>query len=98
DLASSIAMWGIGVVALFLVAALVDHFFGLGTPGRVLALAVLIGGSVYFLVINVVPLLVRTINPAYAARTIEEATPTLKNSLINFLLLLQDRSGIKAIV
>src|SRR5205085_554713 len=79
-------------------AALADHFVGLGTLGRVLALVVLVGGSVYFLITSIVPLLVRTINPAYAARTIEEATPTLKNSLINFLLLRQDRSGIKEIV
>ena len=40
----------------------------------------------------------RAINPAFAARTIEEATPSLKNSLINFLLLKQDRSHLREIV
>src|SRR5438105_2812713 len=70
DLASSAALWSIGVLALFLVAALFDHFIGLGTLGRALALLVLVGGSVYYLVTSVVPLLVRAINPAYAARTI----------------------------
>lgn len=98
DLASSVAMWVIGVLLLFLLAALVDHFIGLGSAGRIAASALLVGGSLWYLAMRVAPLVVRTINPAYAARTIEEATPTLKNSLINFLLLRQDRSGLKEIV
>jgi hypothetical protein len=64
----------------------------------VIALVLFGAGTAYFLAIQVVPLLVRTINPTYAARTIEEATPALKNSLINFLLLRQDRSGIREII
>src|SRR5262245_57457918 len=98
DLASGIAVWVIGVLLLFLSAALIDHFIGLGSIGRCTALALLLGFSFWYLVIQVGPLLVRSINPAYAARTIEEATPSLKNSLINFLLLRQDRSGLKEIV
>jgi hypothetical protein len=98
DLAGSIAIWAIGVVALFLVAALVDHTVGLGIFGRFLALFVLIGGTIYYVATYVVPLVVRSINPTYAARTIEEATPSLKNSLINFLLLRQERASIKEIV
>src|SRR5438046_364923 len=98
DLASGIATWIIGVLVLFIISALVDHFFELGAVGRWSALAVLVSASLWYLVVAVGPLLVRTINPEYAARTIEEATPTLKNSLINFLLLRQDRSGIKEIV
>jgi len=47
---------------------------------------------------SVGPLLVRAINPEYAARTIEEATPTLKNSLINFLMLRHERSSLREIV
>ena len=34
DLASSLAIWVIGVVVLFLLMALFDHFFGLGRVGR----------------------------------------------------------------
>jgi hypothetical protein len=98
DLASSLAIWVIGVVVLFLLMALVDHFFGLGRVGRCLALAVLLSGSLWYLVMQVGPLLVRAINPAFAARTIEETKPTLKNSLINFLLLRNDKSGLKEIV
>src|SRR5207237_8374196 len=95
---SGIACWMIGVLLLFLFAALVDHFLGLGLVGRYVAFAVLAAGSLWHLVFQVGPLLVRAINPAFAARTIEEATPTLKNSLINFLLLKQDRSRIREIV
>src|SRR3954469_2049108 len=98
DLASGIATWIIGVLVLFIVCALIDHFVGLGAIGRCTALAVLVGCSLWFLVVSVGPLLIRTINPEYAARTIEEATPTLKNSLINFLLLRHDRSSLKEIV
>src|SRR5262245_36428605 len=98
DLASGIATWLVGVLVLFIVCALVDHFVGLGFIGRCVALAVLVGGSLWFLMVTVGPLLVRAINPEYAARTIEEATPTLKNSLINFLMLRHDRSSLKEIV
>jgi hypothetical protein len=98
DLASSIAVWLIGVLVLFIVVAIADHLVGLGTVGRCVALAALLVASVWFVAVQIVPLLVRTINPAFAARTIEEATPTLKNSLINFLLLRQDRSHLREIV
>ena len=98
DLASGIAAWAIGVIAFFFSCALVDHWIGLGTTGRLIALALLAGGSLYFLLLRIGPLLVRSINPTYAARTIEEATPTLKNSLVNFLLLKNDRQGTKEIV
>src|SRR5690349_19195329 len=87
DLASGIAAWAIGVIAFFFACALIDHWIGLGTAGRLVSLALLLAGSLYFLLLRIGPLLVRSINPTYAARTIEEATPTLKNSLVNFLLL-----------
>ena len=38
DLASGIAFWVIGVLLLFLLAALIDHFIGLGLVGRYVAL------------------------------------------------------------
>src|SRR5262245_27080152 len=98
DLASGIAVCVIGVLVLFMLAAAFDHLIGLGEMGRCTALALLVAWSLWYLVMRVGPLLVRSINPTYAARTIEEATPSLKNSLINFLLLQQDRSGLKEIV
>ena len=55
----------------------------------------LIGGSAAYFATIIWPLLRRQINPVYAARAIEESTPSLKNSLINFLLLKKDSSGTK---
>lgn len=98
DLASSLVLWAVGVLTFFILMALADHLIGLGTTGRAIALVLLVAGSAYHLITNIVPLLVRRINPTYAARTIEEATPTLKNSLINFLLLRPDRGRIKEII
>lgn len=98
DMTSALVVWAIGLLLLFLAAAVIDHWIGLGTVGRCLALTAVTGFTLWYLALHVGPLLVRAINPAYAARTIEEATPTLKNSLINFLMLRQDRSGLKEIV
>src|SRR5262245_1042016 len=81
DVASGVATWFVCVLVLFIVCALIDHFVGLGSIGRFTALAVLIGCSLWYMALAVGPLLVRGINPEYAARTIEEATPSLKNSL-----------------
>ena len=76
-------MWIIGVLVCLLVAVIADHWIpgGLGPVGRVLASLVLVGGSVWYIAMRIVPLVIRGINPTYAARTIEEATPSLKNSL-----------------
>src|SRR3954467_12395603 len=59
DLASGIATWIIGVLILFIIAALIDHFIGLGSVGRCTALAVLVGSSLWYLATAVGPLLVR---------------------------------------
>jgi hypothetical protein len=100
DLGAALAMWIIGVLVCLLVAVAIDHWIagGLGAVGRALALVALVGGSVWFWAVRIVPLLIRSINPTYAARTIEEATPSLKNSLVNFLMLRHDHSGVREVV
>lgn len=98
DLAGGLAVWLIGVLVLFIAAAIFDHWIGLGTVGRFVALALLLGGSFWHVTMHVAPLVVRAINPAYAAKTIEAAAPTLKNSLINFLLLRQDKAAVREVV
>jgi hypothetical protein len=99
DLTGSLIGLAIGVIGFLLVVALIDHWIvGLGFVGRTVAALVLVGAVVWYLVVQVVPLLIKSINPTYAARTIEEATPTLKNSLVNFLLLRQDRSHVREVV
>ena len=99
DLASNLAILLVGVLAFVMLAALIDHWVvGLGTVGRMLALLLLIGGVAWYVITQIGPLVIRSINPTYAARTIEEATPTLKNSLINFLLLRQNRRGVREVI
>jgi hypothetical protein len=99
DLATSLVLLGAGVLGFLLVVALVDHWlFNLGVVGRLLALAVLVIGVTTYFVRDVLPLVMRSINPTYSARTIEESVPTLKNSLINFLLLRGDRAGVREVV
>jgi len=98
ELLTLVVAWAAGVLGLLLLAALVDHGIGLGTTGRILFWMLLLAGSLYVLVMHGGPLLVRRINPLYAARTIEEARPSLKNSLINFLLLRRERAAVKEII
>lgn len=76
------------VIAFFLLAAVVDAWiWPLGTTGRVIALGTLIVGIMAYCLVTLVPLFLRRINPAFAAKMIEDAKPTFKNSLINYLAL-----------
>ncbi|MDA1054584.1 MAG: hypothetical protein O3C40_29485 [Planctomycetota bacterium] len=95
DLASSLMALVAAVLAYTLVLAVVDHWvMPLAWWGRWLACISLLGGVGYYVALVVVPLMMRPINPVYAARAIEEADPTLKNSLINFLLFRNDRGSL----
>ena len=74
-----------------LAIAAVDHWVApLGTMGRWLALLGLLGTVGFVGYRRLLPLLIHRINPVYAARAIESGTPSLKNSLINYLLLRRD--------
>lgn len=80
----------VGSVSYLLAVVLLDHWLitgGLGVSSRLFACGVLAAGAGIFAWLRILPLLLREINPIYAADTIERSTPTLKNSLINFLLL-----------
>ncbi|HTN74892.1 MAG TPA: hypothetical protein VL096_06580, partial [Pirellulaceae bacterium] len=99
ELSAACVTLGVGLMAYLFLMALVDHWLlPLGFWGRLAALATLIGGAAWYLVAVVWPLLRNSINPAYAARAIEQSTPTLKNSLINFLMLRADRGGVHDVV
>lgn len=95
DLGGALLTLAIGILGFLLVLAVVDAWIlDLGFWGRLLALLILAGGSAAYFVVYVLPLLVRRINPVYAARAIEASRPSLKNSLVNFLLLRPDRGRI----
>jgi hypothetical protein len=75
----------------------VEHWLlpgGFSFAVRCVLVALLIGGVGYFTYRWLWPLLRRAINPVYAAQTIEQSSPSLKNSLINLLLFRQHRAEI----
>lgn len=90
-----------GTLLYLLAVALMDHWLfreGLGFWGRLFALVALLGGAGTYVAMYLLPLLLKRINPVYAAQTIEQARPTLKNTLVNFLLLRHSREGVSQAV
>lgn len=84
-----------GLIAYLLAATLADHWFfsgGLGFAGRLLFFLGLVCGAGFYAARHLLPPLVYQINPIYAAQTLEQARPTLKNGLINLLLLRRGRT------
>ena len=99
DLFGGLMIMTAGILGFLLVAAVVDAWmFELGVGGRLVALLILLAGSAAYFTRLVLPLLIRRINPAYAARAIEQSQPTLKNSLINFLMMRAHRDQENAVV
>jgi hypothetical protein len=98
DLAAGLLTLAVGLLAFLLAAAVIDHWIvpgGLGPWGRGGLFALLMAGLAWFAWRQFVPL-VRSINPVYAAHTIEQTAPSLKNSLLNVLLFRSHRQGMSA--
>ncbi len=94
DIAGATVTLAIGVLAYLFAAAMIDHWLiagGLGVWGRTLLWLGLVGAGGTYFVLRVLPPLLHRVNPIFAAATIEKSRPTLKNSLINFLLLRSHR-------
>lgn len=101
DVAAALILLATGAIAFLLVAALVEHWLvpgGFGTAGRFVLFAFFVGGAGYLLYRRLGPLLLRSINPVYAAQTIEQNSPSLKNSLLNLLLFRRHRAEVPAAV
>lgn len=99
ELISAAILWGIGLLAVLVALAVIDHWIlPLHFWTRLLALVGIVAGSAGYLVSTIGPLLVRRINPVFAARVIEAGEPSLKNSLINFLLLRSRREAVREVV
>src|SRR3954465_14711439 len=97
DLATALVTLVASVLAYLLVVAIVEHWIvsgGFNVVARTVLFGMLVIGAGYFIYHRVWPLLVRAINPVYAARAIEQGSPTLKNSLINLLFFRERRAGI----
>jgi len=87
-----------GTLAYLMVAALVDHWLvpgGLGFFGRLFLFAILVIAGGAYLAVRLVPLAIHQVNPVFAAQSIEQSRPSLKNSLINFLYLRRQRREIE---
>ena len=97
DLAGDLMLLAAGTLGYFFLAAILDHWVvpgGMGFVGRLVCLAVFLAAAGYYLIAHVLPLLVRRINPIYAAHTIERSRPSLKNGLLNFLLFRANPGGV----
>ena len=101
DVAGGLMTLAAGMLAYLMFAAALDDWAttgGLGFAARLLLLLGLVAGGGGYFVFRVLPPLVRRINPVFAAQTIEQSRPTLKNSLINFLLLRNHRQEVAPVV
>ena len=101
DIAGHLMVLAAASLVYFLLAALVDHWLvtgGLGFWARLAFLVVYLAACGWYLAVEVLPLVVRRINPVYAAHTIERSRPSLKNALVNFLLFRDDRAGVNPVV
>jgi hypothetical protein len=99
DIAAGLLTLGIGIIGYLFVLALADHWLvsgGLGFWTRLIALVTLAAGSGVFAYFKILRPLLLKINPVFVAHTIEENQPSLKNSLINFLLLRGGPHGLSA--
>jgi hypothetical protein len=99
DSGAALLVWCAALLLSLFAFAVIDHWLvPLGTVGRWLALLALAAGSVYYFIMQLGPLLICRINSAYAAKVIEDAEPSLKNSLLNFLLLRSNHAGVSEVV
>jgi collagen type III alpha len=90
DAGSGVVLLAAASLLFFLAVAVADHWLfphGLGFFVRFLLWCVWVGVAGWFAWRSVAPSVMRRINPVFAAQAIEHGRPTLKNSLINFLLL-----------
>jgi hypothetical protein len=82
------------LLAVLFAAVLADHWFfadGLSLFLRLGIFAVLLFIIAFYIYRRIVPLLLYPINPVYAASLLEESTPSLKNSIVNWILLRKER-------
>ena len=94
EIAGGLMLLAVGTTAFFLLAAVLDHWIirgGLSLLERSALFLAALGGVGYCLWRFIFPALFGRVNPVYAAQTIERSKPSLKNSLINFLLFRQRR-------
>ncbi len=101
DVAGAMMTLAAGTIVFFLAAVLIDHWVvagGLGFWSRLGLFLAGVAGAGYYCATRLLPLLIRRINPVYAAHTIERGQPSLKNGLVNFLLFRSNRAALSQVV
>jgi hypothetical protein len=101
EVCSGLMSLAVAALAFFLVVAVADHWLfrgGFGGAARFVLFGGLVIGAGYYFVKRILPALLGRVNPVYAAQTIERSRPTLKNSLINFLLFRQKPESVPGVV
>lgn len=99
DLATSLAAFAAATLGFFLAMVLLDHWVvELTRWMRFAALLGITGGLVWFLARRLLPVATTPVNPVYAAKTIEQAAPSLKNGLINLLLLSRQPQAVRPVI
>ena len=101
EIAAALMMLATGSLVFFLAMALADHWLfphGMGFWERFIALTFYLTAAGYYSYRRLLPLVLMSINPVYAAEAIERSKPSLKNGLINFLLLRNQREKVPSAV
>ncbi len=90
DVTAGLITLAIGVLAYLLTMSVLEHWVipgGWSDPARFFLFALLILCCAWYSWRTFWPLLSQPINPVFAANAIEQSSPSLKNSLLNLLLL-----------
>jgi len=101
EVAVGLMTLAVAALAFFLLVVVFDHWVlhgGLSSAERFFLFGMLILGAGYWLATAVLPAVFGRVNPIYAAQTIERSKPSLKNSLINFLLFRKQRNSLHQVV
>ena len=90
EISSAVLTIGIAIALYLFVFGVIDHWFvagGISAVVRAFCLFVLFAALVVYIRKRLFPYLRYRISLPYAAHTIEQSEPRLKNSLLNFLFL-----------
>ena len=101
ELSISILTLCVATLSYLLVLGILEHWFiagGLSTVTRTLLLIGLVASLIFYARHRLFPYLRYRISLAYAAHTIEQSEPRLKNSLLNFLFLRRQKKGVSPVV
>lgn len=94
DISFSVLLLGTVILAVFFLAALADHWLfknGMNVSIRFGVFSSLLIFITFFIYKRIVPFFLYPINPVYAADILERNTPSIKNALLNWILLRREK-------